>query len=135
VTWFSLRDESPTTSPLQSGLFYAGGRMKPYLRGFRFPLVAFPRGRGVYVWGRTPAGEPSRVIVERLVPGGAWRRLGIVRTTRYGIFQRTFPAAKTGWIRARIGRVDASLPFSLTAVPDHFYNPFGLPTLLEPKKK
>jgi hypothetical protein len=135
VTWFSLHDESPTVSPYQSALFYAGGRAKPYLRGFRFPLVAFPRARGVYVWGRTPAGVRDRVIVERLAPGGAWRRLGTVATTRFGVFERTFRAQKTGWIRARIAGGDASLPFSLTPVPDQFFNPFGLPNLLEPKKK
>ena len=96
VTWFSLRDESPTVSPYQSGLFYAGGRMKPYLRGFRFPLVAFPRPGGIYVWGRTPAGAPGRVIVERLTLGGKWKRLGNVTTNRFGIFERTFRAAVDG---------------------------------------
>ena len=134
VTWFSLRDESPTTSPYQSGLFYAGGRMKAYLRGFRFPLVAFPRSRGIYVWGRTPAGVTGRVIVERLAPGGKWKRLGVVTTNRFGIFERTFRALGTGWVRGRLGSADATLPFSLKSVPDQFFNPFGLPNLLEPKK-
>jgi hypothetical protein len=135
VTWFSLRDESPTVSPYQSGLFYAGGRAKPYLRGFRFPLVAFPRRGGIYVWGRTPAGAPGRVVVERLAPGGTWKRLGNLTTNRFGIFERTFRAQSTGWVRARLGSTDATLPFSLTPVPDQFFNPFGLLNLLEPKKK
>jgi hypothetical protein len=125
VTWFSLRDESPTVSPYQSGLYYAGGRMKPYLRGFRFPLVAFPRRGGIYVWGRTPGGAPGRVIVERLAPGGTWKRLGNLTTNRFGLFERTFRAQPTGRVRARLGSVDATLPFSLASVPDQSFNPFG----------
>jgi hypothetical protein len=135
VTWFSLHDESPTVSPYQSALFYAGGRAKPYLRGFRFPLVAFPSKGGIYVWGRTPSGKAGRVIVERQAPGGRWKRLGNLSTNRFGLFERTFRAQPTGWVRARLGSLDATLPFSLASVPDQFFNPFGLPTLLEPKHK
>ncbi len=133
VTWFSLRDESPTVSYYQSGLFYADGRTKPYVRGFRFPLVAFPRLGGIYVWGRTPAGAPGRVIVEHLTSGGKWKRLGNVTTNRFGMFERTFRARPTDWVRARLGSADATLPFSLQTVPDQFFNPFGLPGF-EPKK-
>jgi hypothetical protein len=97
--------------------------------------VAFPRGRGIYVWGRTPSGLPGRVTVERLAPGSKWKRLGTLETNRFGLFQQTFRAQPTGWVRARLGSVDATLPFSLASVPDHFFNPFGLPTLLEPKHK
>jgi hypothetical protein len=118
----------------QSGLFYEGGRMKPYLRGFRFPLVAFPRPGGIYVWGRTPAGAPGRVIVEHSISGGTWKRLGDVTTNRFGMFERTFHALPTGRIRARRGSEDATLPFSLRAVRDRFFNPFGVPRF-EPKKK
>jgi hypothetical protein len=125
VTWFSIRDQ-PRPSMFQSGLYYANGRAKAYLRGFRFPLVAFPRSNGVYVWSRSPAGATDRVIVERLAPGGTWRRLGIVTPNRFGIFERTFRAQRTGWIRGRLASgTDATLPFSLTPVPDQFFNPFG----------
>jgi hypothetical protein len=125
VTWFSMRDNSLGRS-FQSGLYSASGRPKAYLRGFRFPLVAFPRGRGVYVWGRTPAGARARVIVEQLSAGSKWRRLGTVSANRYGVFAGTFRGPKTGWVRGRlVGGADATLPFSLTPVPDQFFNPFG----------
>ena len=125
VTWFSLRDNSLGRF-FQSGLYYADGRPKPALRGFRFPLVAFPRSHGVYVWGRTPGSVRGRVIVEQLSPGSKWRRLGTLGTNRYGIFERTFRGPTTGWIRGRlVGGADATLPFSLTPVRDQFFNPFG----------
>jgi hypothetical protein len=76
-----------------------------------------------------------RLVIERRAPGGKWKRLGSVATNRFGILQRTFRAQPTGWIRARRGSADATLPFSLESVPDQFFNPFGLPNLLEPKKK
>ena len=122
VTWFTLLDQA-RPSYMQSGLFYANGTPKPYLRGFRFPVVAFPRPRGFYVWGRTPFGERVRVVVEQRTSGG-WHRVTTITTDRYGIFQRTLPAPRTGWVRALAGG-EASLPFSLASVPDRFYNAFG----------
>jgi hypothetical protein len=137
VTWLILRDEPVATGFLQSGLYYYGSsletaRPKPALRAFRFPLVAFPRRRGVYVWGRTPAGKPGRVVVEQSFRGG-WRRLGTLRTSRHGIFQRHFSSMPVGWVRARnLETKDFARPFSLKSVPDRFFNPFGLPRLFEP---
>lgn len=126
VTWFSLRDQPMQSSPYQAGLFYEDGRPKPYLEGFRFPLVAFPRASGVYVWGRTPSGETGRVLIEQRSGQSGWKRLGIVKTDRYGIFQQTFRASRTGWVRGRlVGTSERTLAFSLKAAPDHFYNPFG----------
>jgi hypothetical protein len=133
VTWLMLRDQplSPT-SYLQSGLYFEGqtlqaDRPKPILKAFRFPLVALPSRSRVLVWGRTPAGKPGRVVVQRSFKGG-WSQLAIVRTNRYGIFQRTFKTAPTGSIRARVfGRPDFAVPFGIPPVPDHFYNPFGGP--------
>jgi len=138
VTWFTLRDQPPTSSFYQSGLYYRGARLagdrpKPYLQGFRFPFVAFPDRGGVMVWGRSPAGTPGQIVVEQAV-GSGWRRLGALRTSRHGVFQAHFRATPRGSVRARFPAAkDISIPFSLRPVPDRFYNPFGLPTLLEPK--
>jgi hypothetical protein len=125
VTWFLLEDQPLSSSPYQSGLFEGNGDPKPYMEGFRFPLVAFPRGGQVYVWGRTPFGKRGRVLVEQEIQG-AWKRLGIVPTDGNGIFEHTFSAHTVGWIRGRlIGSGERTLPFSLKAVPDHSYKPFG----------
>jgi hypothetical protein len=140
VTWFLLTDRPPQTSYFQSGLYYSGtsvadARPKPALQAFRFPFVGFPRRGGVLVWGRTPAGQPGNVIVEQSSRGG-WRRLGVLRTNRYGIFEHRFTSKPAGSVRARSLRTrEYSRPFSLKHHPDRFFNPFGLPTLLEPRRK
>ena len=98
VTWLTLRDQPYPTSPLQSGLYFYGGRTltrdlpKPSLTAFRFPFVAFRARRGVNVWGRTPWGRPGSVVVERRT-SARWVRVAVVRTDRYGIFSRVLPAA------------------------------------------
>jgi hypothetical protein len=132
VTWFTLDDQALSAGPYQSGLHYANGRAKPYLEGFRFPVVAFPRAHGFYVWGRTPAGSPGAVVVQRRT-GGGWRRVATLRANAAGIFQKTFRGARTGWVRARlVAGGETSLAFSLASVPDRTYVPFGLGKPLEP---
>lgn len=139
VTWLTLRDQPLTTSFFQSGLYYyaaslAADRPKPALQAFRFPLVAFSEPGRVRVWGRTPAGRPGAVVVEQTFKGG-WKRLGALRTDRYGIFEARFRGSTKGWIRATIVATrERAVPFSLRRVADRFFNPFGLPFLLEPKK-
>jgi hypothetical protein len=135
VTWFQVRDEPLDSSPLQSGLYYGDGSPKPYLQGFRFPLVAFPRGHGVYVWGRIPTSKRGRVVVQQRSTS-RWKTLAVLRSDRAGIFRRTFATVQRGYVRARLaGTSDLSLPFSLRAVPDHIYTPFGGIPLEPPKKK
>jgi hypothetical protein len=140
VTWFTLRDEPLSSGFFQSGLYYngsslEGARPKPALRAFRFPLVGFTRKGGIYVWGRTPAGETGTVVVEQSSRRG-WRRLGVLRTNRYGIFEHRYDSQPVGWVRARSLKTrEYSRPFSLKHHPDRFFNPFGLPTLLEPRRK
>jgi hypothetical protein len=140
VAWFLLQDEPLGTSFFQSGLYYRGSsfqtaRPKPALRAFRFPFVGFPRRGGSYVWGRTPAGRRGPVVIEQSFRGG-WRRLGVVQADRNGIFQRRFTSTPVGWVRARNLRTrEYSRPFSLKHHPDQFFNPFGLPTVLEPRRK
>lgn len=139
VTWSLLRDD-PLPTYFQSGLYFRGStierdRPKPALQAFRFPLVGFPRRGGVYVWGRTPAGVPSRVVVEQSF-GGGWRRLGVLRTNRYGIFERRFASKPVGWVRARsLKTKEYARPFSLKHHPDRFFNIFGLTTRVEPRRK
>jgi hypothetical protein len=104
VTWLQLRDVPRSVGYLQAGLYYDGetvrsDRPKPLLQAFRFPVVAFPRGKEIYVWGRTAAGVPGKVVVQRLVNRG-WKTLGHVQTDRYGIFQATFTAPTRGSVRA-----------------------------------
>jgi hypothetical protein len=133
VMWLELRDQPLSESFFQSGLLYRNGAPKAILRAFRFPVVGLPRGGGIDVWGRTPGSDRRTVVVERLV-GGSWRRLGVLHSDANGIFQQHFAQAPQGWIRARAGG-KLSANFSLAQVPDRFFNPFGEPTLLEPKKK
>jgi len=136
VTWFSIRDQPLATSYLQSGLFYRGAtieddRPKPAMRAFRFPFVAFPEGKRVRVWGRTPTSKAERVIVEQSFSGG-WKRLGILRAGPNGIFGRLFRTGLRGTVRARLANgTDSAVPFSLKRHPDRFFVPFGA-TELEP---
>ena len=125
VTWFRLQDDPLSVSHYQSGLYTVRWRPKRSLTAFRFPVVAFRRTGGVYVWGRTAAGATGRVTIEIKPRGRSWRRLAGPATNRYGIFSRTFRTpVRRGYVRARF-RGSASLPFSLTPVADRFVNPFG----------
>jgi hypothetical protein len=127
VTWFLLNDQPLKDGIYQSGLRYASGRAKPYLLGFRFPVVAFPRASGFYVWGRTPNSKPATVLVEQRT-GAGWHRAAKLHANVNGLFQATVSAGRSGWVRARVGG-QASLPFSLASVPDQTFVPFGLPSL------
>jgi hypothetical protein len=130
VTWWLLRDRPFPTNLAQSGFYFcgapstaddstcwsapaAGDASKRSLRAFRFPFVAFVRNGQVFVWGRTPAGVPARVRIERKI-GPRWRRVGTLSTNRYGLFSRTMrSSARRGYFRARLGTGEASVPFSL----------------------
>jgi hypothetical protein len=131
VAWFLIRDQPPSSSFYQSGLYYLGGKPKPYLEGFRFPLVAFSRRGGFYVWGRLPSGAAGRVEIEQR-NGGAWRRVSVLSSNANGIFQKVIRGATRGDVRAVITRTgERSLSFSLASVPDRVFNPFGQQTLGE----
>jgi hypothetical protein len=134
VTWFGLEDYPIAQSFYQSGLYYQSGKPKPYLEGFRFPLVAFPRRGGVYVWGRSPFGRAGQVRIERRV-GTTWAKLATLPANRFGIFQGVVTSVATGSVRGElVSTGERTLPFSLAPVPDRFYNPFGGTTLLEPPR-
>jgi hypothetical protein len=131
VTWFTLRDDPFTSTPFQSGLYFNGGplnrdRAKPALAAFRFPLVAFRRASGVFVWGRSPKGG-TPVIVEYRPPAGKWRRIGTTAPNRYGIFTTKLPLTpRSGWVRARAATGGPpARGFSLRDPGDRMYYPFG----------
>jgi hypothetical protein len=140
VTWLDLRDHPYPQDAVQSGLYYRGAtlkqdRPKPTLAVFRFPMVAYARKKGIFVWGRTPWGRPGRVAIdERLGGGGAWRRLGMVKTDRYGIFSTTLRGDRRpkDFVRGTVigaglsGPSARTLKFSLKRPPDRFLpSPFG----------
>lgn len=138
VTWLQLEDY---VGYYQGGFyFYAKdftkAKPKPTLEGFRFPFVALRRGTGVYVWARTPTNRPTRLVIEQQARAGRpWHRVAAVNAGRYGIAQRVLKTPRVGRYRARMFPTnEASLPFSMKAPPDHFYNPFGAPVPLEPGK-
>jgi hypothetical protein len=133
ATWFLIRDLPLSSSPFQSGLYYAGptvaaDRPKPTLTAFRFPFVALVDRTGTTIWGRTPFGTPGTVVVERHGQGaGRWRPVLTLQTDRYGIFQRRLTTTSTvGFMRAQLlpGK-EASLAFGLKPVPDRHIYPFG----------
>jgi hypothetical protein len=134
VTWLQVRDQPIASDFFQSGLLYANWQPKPALRAFRFPLVALPDTGGVRVWGRTPRGEPRRVVVEQRL-GGAWKRVATLTPDRYGVFQTKVAVPARGLMRARTfaPAASSSPSFGVALVADRFFNPFGQPTRLEPE--
>ncbi len=135
VVWFQLRDNPPAGrdwfNTFQSGLYlrttrlYARERAKPALRAIRFPFVALPQGRGVRVWGRTPAGRRASVAIERR-SRGRWRRVATLRARRDGVFTRRLRLPRRVTLRARVaGR--ASPGFTARRTKDRLVNPFGGP--------
>jgi hypothetical protein len=136
VTWFTLRDQPLATSYYQSGLYYRGStlsadRPKPYLRGFRFPFVAFSAGARVRVWGRTPAGRPGPIQIQQRTYRH-WTTIARVRADRNGIFSLKVTPMGAGDLRGVTATHEASLAFSLQSVPDRSFNPFGQTSLGKP---
>jgi hypothetical protein len=129
--WYRLRD-GPSTGPVQSGLWLrcdAGIACdKPKsrsLQAYRFPFVAFLSRKRVSIWGRTPGGVRTAVVVQHKRKG-KWRKLRRLRPDSAGIFQARFKGIRTGSLRARIASSgEAAVPFSLKRPPDRPVNPFG----------
>jgi hypothetical protein len=135
--WFGLRDPAPDPSrpfseTVESGLYYRGAtlaedRPKPHLTAFRFPFVAYPRGRAIRFWGRAPNSGRGRIAVQ-LRGGGRWRTLAEVRAGPGGIFRGQIGMGhrvrRRGLVRA-VQRSERSLPFSLRPVRDFHQPPFG----------
>jgi hypothetical protein len=127
VTWFQIRDQpfAPST-PFQSGLYFRGSSgiesdtPKLALRAFRFPFVAFRDDavKGIWFWGRSPAGRAT-VVVEQLL-SGKWGVVTSLRPSANGTFSGKFAGdAGTSWLQARLANgKDQALPFSLAIPPD-----------------
>jgi hypothetical protein len=105
ICWFLLRDQPPVPSydrTYQSGLYYLDGRPKRSTAAFRFPLVVRRAGRGVRVWGRSPASGP--VTIERR-RGGRWSAIAVLHTRSGAIFHARVSAPVDAVLRARAGTV------------------------------
>jgi hypothetical protein len=72
----------------QSGLFYADGRAKPSLRGFRTPFVL--DARRSRLWGQVRDRSTSEVVVQRRLRGSTrWRDVAVRRTDARGFWSWT----------------------------------------------
>jgi hypothetical protein len=135
--WLSLRDWPrpeglPYSETVESGLYFRGPTLeqdepKKILKAFRFPSVAFRNKKAILVWGRTPKSTAGNVVLSYRWSGG-WRRLGVAKANRHGIFRKAFRTKlgrnKRGVVQARY-KSEKSLPFSLKPVRDRFQPPFG----------
>jgi hypothetical protein len=142
--WHQLSDLPYPKFVYQSGLYYCGraglrdesscsssytvDRPKPSLRAFTFPFVAYAGSGRNRVWGRTPPGAGSTVVVQRK-SGWRWIRWKTVTANDTGIFSGSWRSSKTtGFLRATTlvrGRVLKSAAFSLQRPADRSYAPFG----------
>jgi len=86
---------APVSRTFQTGLRTSGGRAKPSLRGYRFPIHVVRRGRSMTVWGlarSAPRDSRPRYRVEfRRRGSGTWRRIATVRGS-----------AGAGYVRKRL---------------------------------
>lgn len=134
--WFSLRDSPAGSSPygetLQSGLYLRGPTVaqdqpKPVLNVFRFPFVAYPDGRRMSFWGRTPTSSGGKVVIQALRTGH-WRKLTALRAGKNGVFrgrvQTAYGHNHSGKVRAHFAH-GASVPFAMRGIPDFIHPPFG----------
>jgi hypothetical protein len=132
VTWFLLED-FPSPSPYQSGLYFhssslENARAKPTRTAFRFPLVAYLKKGTVSVWGRVATSDQEVVTIQRRQgKSGAWQKVALIRSNRYGIFKANLKlkATKKDWLRASATGSGSSLPFSLTVPHDPKIGPWG----------
>ena len=132
VTWFLLEDY-PSPSPYQSGLYFhakslENAKAKPVRTAFRFPFVAYLKKSTVTVWGRVATSDQQVVTVQRRNgKTGAWRKVALIRSNRYGIFKATLKlkATKKNWLRAVAPGSGNSLAFSLTQPHDPHIGPWG----------
>jgi hypothetical protein len=130
VMWLTLRDEPYPAKFVQAGLYYRGATFrrdtpKPALAAFRFPFVAYLKGAGITVWGRTPDSRSHPVWIQMRSRTG-WRTLARLRASNGGVFRGSVRATldSSDYIRARSAG-KASVPFSLLRPPDLPLNPFG----------
>ncbi|HKB50506.1 MAG TPA: hypothetical protein VKC63_03650 [Solirubrobacterales bacterium] len=135
--WYSLRDappqpQLPFSETLQSGLYFRGATIaqdqpKEVLYAYRFPFVAYPTPKGLFVWGRTPNSGPGKVTIQ-VRKSGKWQAAQAKRADEAGIFSGLIPRRygrnKRGAARA-VYQGQPSVPFSMKPVPDFPQPPFG----------
>ncbi len=136
--WFSLHDDqrdmysAPYSATLESGLYFRGATLeqdqpKEIFHAFRFPFVAYPRKKGLFVWGRTPTSGPGKVRIEAWT-GQGWRKLMTVKADRNGVFTASsrsrYGQDREGLVRG-VYAGDSALPFAMRGYPDHKQPPFG----------
>jgi hypothetical protein len=135
--WYSIKDDPSDphrafSETLQSGLFFRGATVaqdqpKQVLYAFKFPFVAYPKGKGLSFWGRTPTSQRGAVQIQ-LWEGGKWRTAHVARANKSGIFQgvlhNRYGRDKRGLARA-LYKDHAAVPFSMRPVPDFRQPPFG----------
>ena len=133
VTWFGLQDRGGH-GPYQSGLYRHSqsldhARAKPVRTAFRFPFVAYLRGRTVTTWGRDATSDRRLVTIQRRHGAhGHWKTVAKIRSNRLGILKENLKleASKKDWLRATASGSGTSLPFSLKRPsPKLRYGPWG----------
>jgi hypothetical protein len=85
-----IRGQGPLAyREFQSGLYFANGKPKPSLAGFRSPIVVRPAGRArLLVWGQARAGNEPAIVVEHRAPGSrTWVRIATASSSALGYFQ------------------------------------------------
>ena len=96
---YLLRDDLPIPhvprilryGGFESGLETSSGVVKPSLTGFRLPLVAGVRKRGISLWGLVrPAGGQTTVQIQ-FNDGNGWRDGGTATTDALGYWSATGP--------------------------------------------
>ena len=104
IFWNQVGDQPPVPSygaTAQSGVYYLDGRPKPALTAFRFPLVAWRRGKAsLEVWGRAPTA--GHVVVQERA-GGTWRPVKTLSVRARATFVFEIAAAHPVDLRALIG--------------------------------
>ena len=103
---YLLRDDSPIEGVaaskryggFESGLKFSTGRAKPSLEGFRLPLAALRRGKGVSLWGlvRPATGVVTAELFVDDRGRGGFKPLREVRTNSRGYF-----TVRVGYKRGR----------------------------------
>jgi hypothetical protein len=113
---FLVRDE-PSIGGWQSGLFSAGGSVKPAYHAFALPLAEVSRsGPRAVLWGQVRPGSGARAYVLQWSAGGHWRSIGgTARTGAGGTFSRTVTLPRGARVRVLApGAGYASPPLTLS---------------------
>jgi hypothetical protein len=106
--------DDPDTGSFQTGLRFAGGKIKPGVyNAYRLPFYVRHRGgRRVEVWGGVRAAGRGRRVTVQVRRGGRWSKLGNATTAKRGYFRKRFRVAGASERRFRFkagGRTSVQL--------------------------